>query len=164
MPSGKTSARNLSEPPVAISSHFHSSEGEPNRRANCRTRKRQGQLALPLWRINQTRGSLPLDHQQTARARLAKGIGCNRYGALPSLSPSTAQSFYWRGRWSDLRGDDSSDTIINHLQGYKKPAPLTSPSTNNRLSYVRLERISMAVAIAPKAVMTPSMTKSSARP
>jgi hypothetical protein len=33
-----------------------------------------------------------------------------------SLLPSEARIFCWRGRWSDLRGDDPSDTIINRYK------------------------------------------------
>lgn len=57
--------------------------------------------------------SLPLHHQQVSQTRMAKGLDCDRHGSIPSLLPSTAQSIYWHGRWRDLPGDDSDDTIIN---------------------------------------------------
>ena len=60
---------------------------------------------------------LPLHHQQASQTRMVKGLGCDRHGAIPSLLPSEAQIFCWRGRWSDLRGSDSGDTIINQGLG-----------------------------------------------
>lgn len=53
----------------------------------------------------------PLDHQQAARTRMVKGIGCDRDGALPSLLPSRPHTFGSRGRWSDPREREIFDTL-----------------------------------------------------
>lgn len=49
---------------------------------------------------------------------MVKGLGCDRHGFIPSLLPSEAHIFYWCGRWSDLRGVDCFDFIVNHRKFY----------------------------------------------
>jgi hypothetical protein len=51
------------------------------------------------------------------QTRMVKGLGSDRHRSLPSLLPSKAQIFCWRGRWSDLRGVDVFDTMINQARG-----------------------------------------------
>lgn len=70
--------------------------------------------------------SFPLHHQQVSQARVVKGIFDDRHGPLPSLVPSSDKSFVWCGRWRDLQGDDSGNTIVNHLLGQRRQAQRSS--------------------------------------
>ena len=63
---------------------------------------------------------LPLHHQWVSQTRVVKGIGLDQHGTLPSLLPSRAHIFCWRGRWSILRGSYVFDPIINQRQEYQK--------------------------------------------
>jgi hypothetical protein len=51
---------------------------------------------------------------------MVKGNGSDQHEALPSLLPSKQHIFCWRGRWRNLRGSDSGDTIVNQVKGYRK--------------------------------------------
>ncbi|MBV7482602.1 hypothetical protein [Bordetella sp. BOR01] len=79
-------------------------------------------------------GLLPLHHQRGSQARVIKGIGCDRHEALPSLLPSETHIFCWRGRWSDLRGDDSGDTMINRIEWYLTRT--TTPRLPSEADYI----------------------------
>lgn len=59
----------------------------------------------------------PLHHQQIVQTSMVKGLGCDRHESVPSFLPSEAQICCWLGRWSDLRGVDVFDIIINRVQG-----------------------------------------------
>lgn len=64
---------------------------------------------------------------------MVKGFGCDRKKPLPSLLPSRAHIFCWRGRWSTLRGSDVFDTIINQPQEYRKIRSSVSTARNSWL-------------------------------
>lgn len=90
----------------------------------------------------------PLDHQQVSQTRVDKGISCDRHDALPSPLPSEAATFYWRVRWSDSRGDDSGDTIINHLIRIQETASLVPSPVFNPFADAGFDSFSMAAATA----------------
>ena len=49
---------------------------------------------------------------------MVAGFCDDRQGPLPSLLPSETHIFCLRGRWSDLRGVDSFDLIVNQPTFY----------------------------------------------
>ena len=51
---------------------------------------------------------------------MVKGFSFSRYGVYLRFFRQNPQPFYWRGRWSDLRGGDSFNTIVNQRQGYRR--------------------------------------------
>ncbi|WP_279360691.1 hypothetical protein [Xanthomonas sacchari] len=87
-------------------------EGEPEHDRNAKPASgRADQPAAPTKEVT----SLPLHHQQATQTRMVKGNGVDRHQALPSLLPSKAQIFCWRGLWSDLRGSDTFDLIVDQV-------------------------------------------------
>ncbi|WP_191091330.1 hypothetical protein [Xanthomonas sacchari] len=87
-------------------------EGEREHYRNAKPASgRADQPAAPTKEVT----SLPLHHQQATPTRMVKGIGVDRHQALPSLLPSKAQIFCWRGLWSDLRGSDTFDLIVDQV-------------------------------------------------
>lgn len=69
-------------------------------------------------------GRILLWEGRVSRGRLISEYGC------------------WRGRWSDLRGDDSGDTIVNQFKRYRKSSALPAlrrPKGLSRSPYQRLD-------------------------
>lgn len=71
---------------------------------------------------------IPVDHAHSIINRFRKHTRLKDLAVIDMRLyrrfPSTVESLCWLGRWSNLRGDDSSDTVINLCAPYQRPARL----------------------------------------